>query len=133
VWQHWHLAMADDDEPRAEIARLEEQIEALVGTIEGCRKIIQFSKLAMAAGALWWLALVVGAVSFDPAWMIGTLVAIIGGIVAFGSNATTLQQALAERTDAEAERAELIDRIDPQVVGERDGRPSSVVAFPTRR
>ena len=122
-----------DDDLRDEITRLERRIERLAGTAEGCRKIILFAKLAIGAGALWWAALVAGLVGFDPAWMIGTLAAIIGGIVAWGSNTTTLQEAVDKTAEAEAERAALIDRIDPQVIAEHAETPSTVVAFPTRR
>ncbi len=123
--------MADDDHSK-QIARLEERIEALAGTIEGCRKFILGAKVAIGAGALWWLALLTGFVWFDQAWMIASLAAIIGGIVVLGSNDRTMQEAQAEMADAEAERADLIGRIDLHVVGDANEETSSVVAFPRR-
>jgi hypothetical protein len=122
-----------DDTLRDQISRLEERIEDLAGTIEGCRKYILFAKIAMAAGALWWLAFVFGFVWFDAAAMIASLAAIIGGIVAYGSNARTLQDAQAEMAEAEAKRAELISGIDLQLV-ETDSPPlSAVVPWQPRR
>lgn len=124
--------MADENHSD-QISRLEERIEELAGIIEGCRKYMLFSKIAMAAGALWWLAFFTGFAWFDPAWMIASLAAIIGGIVAYGSNDRTLQDAQAEMADAEAERAQLISGIDLQLV-ETDSPPlSTVVPWRPRR
>ena len=115
-----------DDNIRDQISRLEERIEELAATIEGCRKYILFAKIAMGAGAVWWLALVFGFVWFDEAWMIGSLAAILGGIVAYGSNDRTLQDAQAEMAEAEAQRAQLISGIDLQLV-ETESPPLSTV------
>ena len=115
-----------DDNISDQISRLEERIEELAGTIEGCRKYILFAKIAMGAGAVGWLALVFGFVWFDEAWMIGSLAAILGGIVAYGSNDRTLQDAQAEMAEAEAQRAQLISGIDLQLV-ETESPPLSTV------
>jgi hypothetical protein len=124
--------MADENHSD-QISRLEERIEELAGTIEGCRKYMLFAKIAIAAGALWWAAFLFGFAWFDPAWMIASLAAIIGGIVAYGSNDRTLQDAQAEMAEAEAERAQLISGIDLQLV-ETDSPPlSTVVPWRPRR
>jgi hypothetical protein len=44
-------------DPRTEILRLETEIEELTEVIERCRKIILMSKIAVAAGSIWLLAL----------------------------------------------------------------------------
>lgn len=124
--------MADENHSD-EISRLEERIEDLAGTIEGCRKYMLFSKIAMAGGALWWLALLVGLVWFDAAAMIASLAAILGGIVAYGSNDRTLQDAQAEMAEAEAERARLIGGIDLQLVETESPPLSTVVPWRPRR
>ena len=79
-----------------------------------------FSKAAIAIGGLLIVAMMFGGIRFDPAAMVGALTAVIGGTVLLGSNSSTSQQTMAALKAAEEERAELIDRIDLQVVGEGD-------------
>jgi hypothetical protein len=106
-----------ENDPRDEIARLEAHIEALAESAERCRKIILFSKAAIAAGGLLILAIVaVRPVSVDPAIPIAAIASVIGGIVGLGSNTRTLQQTAAAMQSAEALRAELIDEIAPRTV-----------------
>ena len=66
-----------DGEPRSEILRLEVEIEELAEVIERWRKIILFSKIAVAAGGIWLLALTIGIMRFDPVAMI--IAVVIGG------------------------------------------------------
>jgi hypothetical protein len=100
-----------------EIARLEGEIEALAERIERCRRIILGAKVAIAGGAVLLLALVVGLVPFNPTAMIFAMAAVIGGIVAFGSNTTTARQAAADMSTAQAQRDLLIGRMHLRVVG----------------
>jgi hypothetical protein len=100
-----------DGDPREEIARLEEQIEALAESAERCRKIILFSKAAIAVGGLLMVAVVLAPVRLDPTILIVAIAAVIGGIVGLGSNTRTLQQTAAAMRSAEAQRGELIDEI----------------------
>jgi hypothetical protein len=107
-----------ESDPQDEIARLEAHIEALAESAERCRKIILFSKAAIAAGGLLVLVVVVvGPFRFDPAALVGAIAAVIGGIVGLGSNTRTLQQTAVAMRSAEALRAELIDGLAPRVVG----------------
>jgi hypothetical protein len=62
-----------DGDPRAQILRLEAEIEDLTEVIERCRKIILISKIAVAAGAIWLLALTIGIIRFDPVAIIGAI------------------------------------------------------------
>jgi hypothetical protein len=110
----------DDGNLREQISRLEDRIEQLADIIERCRKLMLFSKAAIAIGGLLIVAMMFGGIRFDPAAMIGALTAVIGGAVLLGSNSSTSQQTMAAMKAAEEERAELIDRIDLQVVGEGD-------------
>src|SRR5262249_22381579 len=115
------LAAVDaDDHPGDHISRLEARIEELARTIERCRKIILAAKIAIGAGGALLLALMLGAIGFNPTAPVGGVAAAIGGIVAFGSNASTAKQAAADLEAAEAERAELIGQIDLRVVGSPD-------------
>jgi hypothetical protein len=112
--------MADSD-LRAQILRLEAEIEELTEVIERCRKVVLISKGAIAAGGIWLLALRLGAIRFDPMAMIGAIAVAIGGIVVFGSNISTSKQAAVAIKAAEASRSELIAKIDLRTVGEADG------------
>jgi hypothetical protein len=110
------IPMSEID-PRDEIARLEAEIEALAESAERCRKIILFSKAAIAVGGLLILAIVVTRpVNIDPAILIVAIASVIGGIVGLGSNVRTLQQTAAAMQSAEALRAELIDGIGLRTV-----------------
>ena len=107
----------DDGDLRDQISRIESDIEQLAKTLDGCRKAMLLSKVAIAAGGIWILAYFLGAIRFDPATMIGAIAAVIGGVVFFGSNSSTSKQATAAMKAAERHRAELIDKIDLRVLG----------------
>jgi hypothetical protein len=102
---------------RDQIARIEADIDELAKTLDGCRKAMLFSKVAIVAGGIWILAYLLGAIRFDPASMIVAIAAIIGGVVIFGSNSSTSKQTTAAIKAAETRRAELIDMINPRTVG----------------
>ena len=112
--------MADGD-LRDQIARIEVDIDELAKTLDGCRKAMLFSKVATAAGGIWILANLLGAIRFDSVTMIGAIAAIIGGVVVFGSNWSTSKQTMAAMKAAEIQRAELIDMIDLRTVDESGG------------
>ena len=113
-----HDFFADPDEDGAsdglpgEIARLEMRIERLAETIEGCRKIMVVARVAIVGGGLLTVALLIGAVRPDLLTLSGATAALLGGIVALGSNASTARQAAAKMKHAEARRRELIDRLE---------------------
>ncbi|MGA7389834.1 MAG: hypothetical protein WA322_25330 [Pseudolabrys sp.] len=109
--------MADGD-LRDQISRIESDIEQLAKTLDGCRKAMLLSKVAVAAGGIWILAYLLGAIRFEPTTMVGAIAAIIGGVVVFGSNLTTSKQTTATMKAAERHRAELIDIVDLRTVGE---------------
>jgi hypothetical protein len=120
----------DEDDVHEEISRLEAQIEELAEVIESCRKIILASKAAIAVGGILLVAITVGAIRFDPMAFMAAVAALLGGTVLFGSNSSTSREKTAALKAAEAQRAELIGRIDLTLVGERNGhrlpRPSAV-------
>jgi hypothetical protein len=101
-----------DGDLREQILGLEAQIEELAETIESCRKIIQISKAFIVVGGLLIAAITIGLIRFDPMLMIGALTAVVGGIVALGSNWSTSQQAVSTLKAAEAQRAETTDPYD---------------------
>ena len=106
-----------DDDPSDEIARLEARLEQLGEVAERCRKIILASKLAIGVGGVLLCAMMFGFfVSSELA--LGSIAAVLGGIVSLGSNVSTLRQTMETITAAEAQREGLIDGIDLRVVGE---------------
>ena len=112
--------MDDDGDLHEGILHIEAHIEDLADVIESCRKFIFISKFAIAAGGTLSLAIIIGAVGFDPTVMIGALAAVIGGTVVCGSNTSTLKQTTTAMKAAEAHRAELISRMDLRVVGDEE-------------
>jgi hypothetical protein len=108
------------DEPTApaDIARLEEHIEALRDSIVRCRKIALAAKLLICAGAGVLLFTLFGLAPFLTAPVITAIAAVIGGIVLAGSNSTTQQQTETLLRNSEALRAELIGGIEMRVVEE---------------
>ncbi|MGB6588948.1 MAG: hypothetical protein WBE93_23665, partial [Pseudolabrys sp.] len=104
--------MADRD-LSDQIARLEADIEQLADSIDRCRKAMLLSKIAIAGGGICMVAYFLVPIGFDPTILIGALAAIIGGVVILGSNVGTSKQAMAAMKDAQTQRANLIDTIDP--------------------
>jgi hypothetical protein len=102
-----------DRDPRDEIAELEADIEEFAATLERCRKIGLAAKAAMVLGAV---LLPASLVWFDPVMMIGGLAALLGGVVAFGSNSSTASQTAEALQKAEALRAALIGRLNIRLV-----------------
>ncbi|HZD88658.1 MAG TPA: hypothetical protein VE224_01030 [Pseudolabrys sp.] len=100
----------------ADIARIEERIEALHEAIDRCRKISLAAKIAITAGAAWLLLTIVWAVPFLPTLLFAALAAIIGGIVLLGSNATTWNQTEAALAASETLRRDLIAQLELRVV-----------------
>lgn len=109
---------SEDLDQHEEIERLEARIEGLTGKIEGCRKFMLASRIALALGAVLLAATLLGLIAFDPTIMLAAIAAILGGFVVLGSNKTTASETEARRADAEARRAELIASLGLRVVSE---------------
>jgi hypothetical protein len=108
----------DNDDPHDEIERLEAQIDELAARLESCRKFILVSRIAIVAGAVLLAALLLGAIRFDATEMIAAVAALLGGIVGWGSNRSTAQEAAAALAAAEARRKALIGTIALRLVPE---------------
>jgi hypothetical protein len=104
------------DDVRGEIARIEEETERLGGTLERCRKVALAAKAAIVIGALWLAALIFGLVGSDAASLLGATIAILGGIVVAGSNATTARETEEKIAEAQERRDALIDEIELSIV-----------------
>ncbi|ANW04552.1 hypothetical protein [Bradyrhizobium icense] len=108
----------DEDDPSDEISRIEARLEELAEVAERCRKITLVSKAAIAAGAGLMLVTMLGLLGSNQVGALGSIAAVLGGIVSLGSNASTLRQTMAAISEAEALRSDLIGRIDLRVVGD---------------
>ena len=113
-----------DDDPTEEISRIEARLEHLAEVAERCRKIILAAKVAIGIGVALLLATMFGLVGSSQV-AIGSIAAVLGGIVALGSNVSTLRETTAAMAAAEALRANLIDGIDLRLVG--DGSAASTL------
>jgi len=101
-----------------QLAQLETRFESLVESIARCRKIAVGSKIAIAAGAIWFALLLFWIVRFDATAFVAALTAVLGGIVLLGSNATTWAQLEADLHAVEGARADLIGSIELRVVSQ---------------
>src|SRR5947207_15849397 len=106
----------NEDDPTDEIARIEARLEELAEVSERCRKFILASKAAIAGGGALLLVLVLGLLNASQTVAIGSIAAVLGGIVSLGSNIATLRQTMAAISEAEAQRSDLIGMIDLQIV-----------------
>ena len=106
---------------RDEIVRLEEQMDALAARIENCRKFILAGRILVTGGGAALIAILVGALPFNPSVMAVAVAAVLGGIVTAGSNHSTAKEATHELTAFEAKRSALIGQIDLRLVSDRDG------------
>ena len=97
-----------EEDPSAQISRLEAEIERLGAVADSCRKVILAAKVAIVLGALVLLVTIAGLINVDQIVAFGASAVILGGIVAAGSNSRTLSEATANIRAAEARRAALI-------------------------
>jgi hypothetical protein len=105
-----------EDDPTDEISQIEADIEELAETAESCRKFILGSRAAIGGGVALLLIAVLGLFEVGMSGALASIALMLGGIVALGSNVSTLRQTEAAISAAEARRSDLIGRIDLRVV-----------------
>jgi hypothetical protein len=103
-------------DPHEELVRLEQRIEQLQATIESCRKFMLASRITIIGGGIVLAAMLVGAIRFDPGTMAAAVAAFLGGIVVWGSNRSTSNEAAKELIAAEEERGTLVEMINSRVI-----------------
>ena len=108
----------DEDDSIDEISQIEARIEELAEVSERCRKIILVSKAAIAGGFALLLIVMLGLFGSSQVAALGSIAAVLGGIVSLGSNVSTLQQTEAAMNAAQLQRSDLINRIAPRVVSD---------------
>jgi glutamate 5-kinase len=112
------MNLMEEDDSIDEISQIEARIEELAEVSERCRKIILVSKAAIAGGFALLLVVMLGLFGSSQVAALGSIAAVLGGIVSLGSNVSTLRQTEAAMSAAEVLRSDLISRIDPRVVAD---------------
>ena len=95
---------------------IEARLEQLAEVAERCRKFILASKAAIAGGLALLLLMMLGLFGANQVLALGSIAAVLGGIVSLGSNVSTLQQTTAAISAAEALRSDLISELDLRIV-----------------
>jgi hypothetical protein len=94
---------------------LESEIQRLSDEAERCRKAMVVARGACIAGGLMLLLTVLGQVG--AAAFVFAVAAILGGIALFGSSRTTRTEIISSIEIREAQRAEMINRLELREVG----------------
>lgn len=105
-----------EDEPTDEMSEIEARIEELAESAERSRRIIFGSKVAIGGGFALLLVTLLGLFGLGATAAVGSIALVLGSIVSFGSNVSTLRQTEAAISTAEARRARLIGNIDLRLV-----------------
>ena len=103
-------------DPHDQVVRLEALIEELTAKIESCRKFILVSRIATWGGGVVLFAMFFGVMRFDLGAMAAAVAALLGGIVVWGSNRSTANEAANAMAVAEADRTALITMINPRAI-----------------
>lgn len=104
------------EDPRARIARLEAEIEALEESAERCGKIMLASRVAMGAGTVALAAVFLGLVRLGGLGFVVAVSAVLIGIVLYGSNRATREAVRADMARRRAARDALIDTLGPRTL-----------------
>ena len=97
------------------IDNLEAEIERLSEEAVPCRKAMIVARAACIAGGLMLLLTALGQVG--PAAFVFAVAAMLGGIALFGSSRTTRAEIISSIKAREAQRAEMINRLELREVG----------------
>jgi hypothetical protein len=98
-------------DPDAAFDAIDEEIADLVDRRAGCRRAVAASRAAIIAGALVLLLSAGLPALRAPTILIAALTAMIGGTVWAGASKSSGEELDARLADAEARKAEMIDRV----------------------
>ena len=90
--------------------------DQLAEALERCRKFALAAQIAIVLGALLTAATLLGVLTFTPMALVGGVAALLGGIVLYGSNASTSEELTKSLRAAETRRAALIGRLEIRLV-----------------
>lgn len=111
------------------VALLEQEIETLNEAAERSRRIIVLARGAMALGAGWLLAGLLGVLPLDATSIVFSSAGLIGGIVFSGSSGSSLEETKNQIRKAEDLRTALIDQIDPEEIPAEANGAGKVIPF----
>jgi hypothetical protein len=100
-----------------QIADLETEIESLSDEAERVRKTILVARVAIAAGGLMLMLGVVGLFRLEPLVLVAGIAASLGGVAAYGTNKSTLDEVTAAIRSYEMRRTEMINELELRTVG----------------
>lgn len=101
------------------IARLEEEIESLADRAEGCVKLMHAARIGVIGGIVALALVAFGILRLGGLGFTLAVSAILIGIVAYGSNRSTLLELRRTIAQRQALRDRMIDEIAPREVGGR--------------
>jgi hypothetical protein len=102
-----------------DVARLERRIEDLASAADRSRRLALIARVSVAAAGLWLVAGTFRLVPLEATGLVLAIGVVLGGIVLAGSSRSTAEELDAAIRKAEAERARLIDSIDPEPIDPR--------------
>jgi O-antigen ligase len=105
-------------DPHDEIADLEVRIIDLSEAAERCARTMLAAKVAVAAAVFLLIVMLAGLIRFSPLVFVLAVAGALGGVALFGSTRSTRDQIVATLKAHEAQRAEMIDRLALQEVGD---------------
>ena len=111
-------------DPHDEIADLESQIEGLYEAAERCARMMLAAKAATGAGVVLLALTTIGLIRFTPLMFVIAITVVLGGIALFGSTRSSRDQIIATIRMREAERGEIINRLELRQADVLTRRPS---------
>ena len=112
-------SLSDEDRPpdlHQMVVDLETQIEDLSEAAERCRRTMLAAKAAVITGLVALAIAVTGLIRLGPLLLVTSIGAVLGGIALFGSTRSTRDQIIATLKLREAQRAEMIGRLELQEI-----------------